>query len=329
VGERPGVIPPRQGRPPERPDPRRIARRRIAALGVLLLLLGGLGWLAVAAIGGGSDSEAVAPTTTSSTLVYRTVTRTTATGTVETVIAMAKPFHIVFPEGFTRRDMAARVTAVAKIAERKSHAPVRLAKRTYLAATRTPRVPPCFHGKIATIEGFLFPATYEFFKQTTSAQLAAEQLDAFCQNWEKLDLKYARSKNLTPYDVLIIASMVEKETLSPDERQLVAAVIYNRLHKRMPLGIDATLRYGLNIAPTESIRESQLQSNSPYNTRNRIGLPPTPIANPGLASMQAAAHPAKVNYLYFVRKPDKKHHFFTASFKAFQDYANAHGYGGP
>ncbi|HWJ32297.1 MAG TPA: endolytic transglycosylase MltG [Gaiellaceae bacterium] len=329
MGERPGVIPPVRGRPPERPDPRKVARRRIAALGVLLLLLGGLGWLAVAAIGGGGDSKAVESTTTSSTLVYRTVTRTTATGTVETVIAMAKPFHIIFPEGFTRRDMAARVAAVAKIAGRKSHSNVHLAKRTYLGATRTPRVPPCFHGKVTTMEGFLFPATYEFFKQTTSAQLAAEQLDAFCQNWEKLDLKYARTKNLTPYDVLIIASMVEKETLSPDERQLVAAVIYNRLHKRMPLGIDATLRYGLNIAPTESIRQSQLESSSPYNTRNRLGLPPTPIANPGLASMQAAAHPATVNYLYFVRKPDKKHHFFTASFKAFQDYANTHGYGGP
>jgi uncharacterized YceG family protein len=328
VGERPGVIPPRQGRPPQRPDPRKVARRRLFALGVLLLLLGGLGWLAVAAIGGGSSNgNAVGPTTTSSTLVYRTVTRTTATGTVETVIAMAKPFHVIFPEGFTRRDMAARVAAVAQIARKKSHARVKLAKRTYLAVTAKPKVPPCFRGKLTTMEGLLFPATYEFFKETTSAQLAAQQLDAFCQNWEKLDLKYARSKNLTPYDVLIIASMVEKETLSPDERQLVAAVIYNRLHKRMPLGIDATLRYGLNIPPTESIRQSQLQSSSPYNTRNRLGLPPTPIANPGLASMQAAAHPARVNYLYFVRKPDKKHHFFTASFKAFQDYANAHGYG--
>jgi uncharacterized YceG family protein len=157
----------------------------------------------------------------------------------------------------------------------------------------------------------------------------ANQLDAFCQNWRRLNLGYARSKHLTPYDVLIIASMVEKETLSPDERQLVAAVIYNRLHARMPLGIDATLRYGLDISPTESIHESQLQSDSPYNTRKRLGLPPTPIANPGLASMQAAAHPARVNYLYFVRKPDKKHHFFTASYQAFQDYANAHGYGGP
>jgi uncharacterized YceG family protein len=330
VGERKGLIPPRPGKPPERPDPRQLTRRRVLALGVLLLLLGGLGWLAVAAIGGGGgDGAAVGPTTSSSTLVYRTVTKTTATGTVETVIAMAKPFHIVFPEGFTRHEMANRVAAVAKIAQRKRHVRARLARRTYLAATRTPRVPPCFHGKVRTIEGFLFPATYEFFRQTTSAELAGEQLDAFCQNWKRVDLGYARTKNLTPYDVLIIASMVEKETLSPDERQLVSAVIYNRLHAGMPLGIDATLRYGLDIPPTESIHESQLQSESPYNTRNHVGLPPTPIANPGLASLQAAAHPAHVNYLYFVRKPDKKHHFFTASFKAFQDYANAHGYGGP
>jgi uncharacterized YceG family protein len=199
----------------------------------------------------------------------------------------------------------------------------------YLAATRTPRVPPCFRGKVATVEGFLFPATYEFFKDTTSGQLVGEQLDAFCENWQKVDLRYARSKHLTPYDVLIIASMVEKETLSPEERQLVAAVIYNRLHAHMPLGIDATLRYGLDIPPTESIHESQLKIDSPYNTRKRLGLPPTPIANPGLASLQAAAHPAHVNYLYFVRKPDKKHHFFTESYKAFQDYANSHGYGGP
>jgi peptidoglycan lytic transglycosylase G len=242
---------------------------------------------------------------------------------------MPKPFRVVFPEGFTRREMADRVAAVDRIAERKRHVRARLSKTTYLAATRRLLPPDCSHTKVRTIEGFLFPATYEFFPETTSAQLAQDQLDAFCANWAKIDLGYARSKNLTPYDVLIIASMVEKETLSPDERQLVAAVIYNRLHAGMPLGIDATLRYGLGIPPTESIRRSQLASNSPYNTRKHVGLPPTPIANPGLASMQAAAHPADVKYLYFVRKPDKKHHFFTASFRAFQDYANAHGYGGP
>jgi uncharacterized YceG family protein len=331
VGEqRPGVIPPRQGRPPEGPSPRQVARRRALALGVLVLVLGGLGWLAVSAIGGGnSGDQAVQTSTLSSTLVYRTVTRTTATGTVVTVIAMPKPFHVVFPEGFTRKQMADRVAAVAKIAAHKRKIRPKLSRAGYLAATAKPRVPPCFRNKVKTIEGFLFPATYEFFKETTSAQLAQDQLDAFCENWKQLDLGYARSKHLTPYDVLIIASMIEKETLSPDERELVSAVIYNRLHARMALQIDATLRYGLDIPPTESIRQSQLESNSPYNTRNRQGLPPTPIASPGLASMQAAAHPAKVKYLYFVRKPDKKHHFFTASYKAFQDYANAHGYGGP
>ena len=156
--------------------------------------------------------------------------------------------------------------------------------------------------------------------------LAGKQLTAFDRNWGQLDLSYAKSKNLTPYDVLIIASMVERETLAPDERRLVAAVIYNRLHAGMPLGIDATIRYALNVPGTQSLRESQLQNPTPYNTRLHDGLPPTPIGNPGLASMQAAAHPAKVDYLYFVRKPDKVHHFFTASYAAFQNYANAHGF---
>jgi uncharacterized YceG family protein len=326
--QRPGVMPPRPGDRPRGPNPRQVARRRLLALGALLLILGGLGWLAVAAIGGGDENAAQMQLTTApSNLVLRTVTRTTPTGTVETVIAVPKPYRIVFPEGFTREQMADRAAAVDKIADRKRGA--RLSRAAYLAASRTPRVPPCFKGKVRSLEGFLFPATYEFFPQTTSAQLLQDQLTAFCENWEKLDLRYARSKNLKPYDVLIIASMVEKETLSPDERQLVAAVIYNRLRKGMPLQIDATLRYGLDIPPTESIRQSQLESGSPYNTRIRLGLTPTPIANPGLASMQAAAHPANVNYLYFVRKPDKKHHFFTASYEAFQNYANTHGYGGP
>ena len=300
-----GVIPPRQGRPPEGPNPGQVTRRRILALGVLILLLGGLGWLAVAAIGGGDNSSSSsAPTTLASTLVYRTVTRSTATGPVVTVIGMPKPFHVVFPECFTRKQMADRVAAVAQIAAHKSKSRPKLSKPSYLAATTTPRVPSCFRAKPRRIEGFLFPATYEFFQQTSSQQLVQDQLDAFCENWKQIDLGYAHSKNLTPYDVLIIASMVEKETLSPDERQLVSAVIYNRLHARMPLGIDATLRYGLDIPPTESIRESQLESNSPYNTRKRQGLPPTPIANPGVAALEGAAKPADVPYFYFVAKND-------------------------
>jgi uncharacterized YceG family protein len=143
-----------------------------------------------------------------------------------------------------------------------------------------------------------------------------------------VDLRYARSKNLTPYDVLIIASMIEKEAVAPAERKLVAAVIYNRLHNRMPLGIDATIRYGRNVPGTEPLKQSDIHSNNPYNTRNRLGLPPTPISNPGLASMRAAARPARVDYLYFVRKPDGIHHFFTASESEFCQKSLEYGYGG-
>ncbi len=309
-----------------RPSPRQFAFRRVLALIILLIVLGGLGWLAVAAIGGGGK-QAQELSTVASTLLLRTVTKSTPTGPVQTVIAVAKPLHIVFPEGFTRRQMAARAQAVNRIAERKRHVRAHLSRAGYLAASRIPRVPVCFKGKVKTLEGFLFPATYEFFPGTTSAQLVRDQLSAFCDNWNQVDLRYARRKNLTPYDVLVIASMVEKEAVVPNERPLVSAVIYNRLHAGMPLGIDATLRYGLDIPPTKSILQSQLKSDSPYNTRKHRGLPPTPIANPGLPSMEAAARPAKADYLYFVRKPDKKHHFFTASYQAFQSYANAHGYG--
>jgi uncharacterized YceG family protein len=246
---------------------------------------------------------------------------------VTTQLVAPRPFRIVFPEGFTRSQMSVRVHDVAQIARNKSHKPVALNQRGYERATRRASI-PCFKPKAQkNLEGFLFPATYDFVGTTTSRELAANQLEAFCENWTKVSLAYAHSKNLTDYDVLIIASMVEKETLAPDERKLVAAVIYNRLHAQMPLGIDATLRYGLHIAPTQSILESQLQSSNPYNSRKLLGLPPTPIANPGLASIQAAAHPAKVDYLFFVRKPDKIHHFFTASDTAFAHYECAHGYG--
>jgi uncharacterized YceG family protein len=153
------------------------------------------------------------------------------------------------------------------------------------------------------------------------------QLQAFQQNWKQVHLGYARSKHLTPYDVLIIASMVEKEAVAPADRAKVARVIYNRLKIGMALGIDATIRYALHIPGTKSLRESALHNPSPYNTRLHTGLPPTPIANPGLASMRAAAHPASGSWLYFVAAPDKVHTFFTASAQAFEQYKLAHGYG--
>jgi uncharacterized YceG family protein len=238
-----------------------------------------------------------------------------------------KPFRIVFPEGFTRVEMGLRVRTIAKKAERERHKPVRLDQKAYLAASRA-AVVPCFgRTRWKNLEGFLFPATYEFLNTTSSRRLIEDQLAAFCANWDHVDLSYARSKHLTKYDVLKVASMIERETIAPNERRFVSAVIYNRLHDHIQLGIDAALRYGLHIAPTKSITQSELASDNPYNTRKFFGLPPTPIASPGLAAIQAAAHPAKVGYLYYARKPDKVHHFFTASGAAFNQYLATHGYG--
>ena len=116
-------------------------------------------------------------------------------------------------------------------------------------------------------------------------------------------MSYAKSKNLTVYDVLTIASMIEDEAGVPSQRKLVAAVIYNRLHEGMPLGIDATIRFATGNY-TQPLTESELAVDSPYNTRTNAGLPPGPIDSPGLASIEAAAHPAKGDYLFYVIKPD-------------------------
>jgi UPF0755 protein len=233
-----------------------------------------------------------------------------------------KPLRIVFPEGFTREQMAERITAVNRLAKRRRGVTPRLDAQQYLSATGDSKFARRFarDGKAHSLEGFLFPATYEFTRRTSSRQLVELQLEAFRRAWAKVDLSYARSKNLTRYDVLIIASMIEKEVIAPEERRLVAAVIYNRLRDGIALGIDATIRYALDVPPTESLRQSHLEHPTPYNTRKHLGLPPGPIANPGLASMQAAAHPADVDYLYFVRKPDKVHHFFTRSKEEFDRY---------
>jgi uncharacterized YceG family protein len=290
-----------------RPSRRRILVRRavalVAVLGLVALLVGS----AMAVLSGGEEAAPPPPPAP----------------------VAPKPLKIIFPEGFTRTQMAERIGEVNKIAQQKRNVSPRLSPSRYLALTSgSSRVPRQFltAGRPPNLEGFLFPATYEFTKRTTTRQLVKAQLAAFRKNWARVNMRYARSRNLTPYDVLIIASMVEEEVVAPEERRLVAAVIYNRLKAGMTLGIDATLRYGLGIPPTESIRQSQLDSDNPYNTRKLAGLPPTPISNPGLASMQAAARPARTNYLFFVRKPDKVHHFFTASEREFENYKNAHGY---
>lgn len=244
-----------------------------------------------------------------------------------TTIRQLRQFRIVFPEGFTRVQMAARAETVAKIAVSESHRKVKISGAAYAAATAKPRAIAGFGSKKLPLEGFLFPDTYNFDRKTTSAQLANVQLQEFASKWKTLNLSYARSKNLTAYDVLTIASMIEKEAVAPGDRAKVARVIYNRLHLGMSLGIDATIRYALHIPGTKSLTQSELANPTPYNTRLHTGLPPTPIANPGLASMEAAAQPAEGPWLYFVAEPDKVHTYFTASAQAFEHYKATHGYG--
>jgi UPF0755 protein len=243
-----------------------------------------------------------------------------------TTIRQLRQFRVVFPEGFTRAQMAARVQAVAEIAERESHRNVKLSGDAYAAATAKPRTFPGFGSRKLPYEGFLFPDTYDFDRKSTSAQLVSDQLAEFTSMFGQLNLSYARSKNLTPYDVLTIASIIEGEAQVPKELPLVSAVIYNRLRLGMTLGMDSTLRYGLHIPGTQSLTQSELANPTPYNTRLHTGLPPTPIGNPGLLALEAAAHPAHVDYLYFVRKPDHLHHYFTSNYQDFLRHEAEYGY---
>ena len=167
-------------------------------------------------------------------------------------------------------------------------------------------------------EGFLFPATFELKAGAPAKDLVDRQLKAFKDNFASVSLSRAKRKNLTAYDVLIIASMVEREAQLASERKLVAAVIYNRLKDGIPLAIDATTRYALNNW-TRPLKRSELESDSAYNTRKRDGLPPTPIGNPGLASIRAAAAPASVSFRYYVVKPGTcGQHAFSSTFAKFQ-----------
>jgi peptidoglycan lytic transglycosylase G len=229
--------------------------------------------------------------------------RHSSSGGGATVATQAKPAKtITIPEGYDRREVAA-IASKAGL------------RGDYLKASQSAKsFDPAKYGAQSpqTLEGFLFPATYELPRHPTADDLVARQLAAFKQNISQVDMRYARSKNLTTYDVVIIASMIEREVQVPKERRLVAAVIYNRLHAGMPLQIDATIRYATGNF-TKPISPSELQVSSPYNTYTNSGLPQGPIGNPGLASIQAAARPAQVPYLYYVVKPNTcgEHTFAT------------------
>ncbi|MHB8533028.1 MAG: endolytic transglycosylase MltG, partial [Solirubrobacteraceae bacterium] len=207
---------------------------------------------------------------------------------------------VLIPEGKTRLQIAVIATKAGLSGSYRD------------AAHSSPLLDPTQYGApkdTPDLEGFLFPATYELGKGASATRLVSEQLEAFSEHFSSEYLARAKALHETPYQLLIVASMIEREAQVPGDRAKIAAVIYNRIAKNMPLGIDAAIYYAVeterNIPTyTGELTASQLQINSPYNTRTHTGLPPTPISNPGVASIQAAAHPAQAAYLYYVAGAD-------------------------
>jgi uncharacterized YceG family protein len=176
-------------------------------------------------------------------------------------------------------------------------------------------LPPYAGGQL---EGYLFPATYDFEPGTTPQQMLQKMVDTFAGVAGRLRLEErAAALGRTPAEVVTIASMVQSETRLDEERADVAQVIYNRLAQGIPLGIDATLAYGLDKSGNE-LTVSDLQTDGPYNTRTRQGLPPTPISAPGEASLAAALAPTSGDLLYYVLESQDGAHFFTSSYAEFQ-----------
>ncbi|HEX6602904.1 MAG TPA: endolytic transglycosylase MltG, partial [Solirubrobacterales bacterium] len=199
---------------------------------------------------------------------------------------------VTIPEGLTRSQAAQLVEEIGVPGD-------------YTTATVKSKYldPADYGGKDAKdLEGFLFPNTFELKPSAPVEDLVELQLKDFKRQIKGVDMRYAKSKNLTVYDVVTIASMIEEEAGVDSQRKLVAAVIYNRLRDGMPLGIDATIRFATGNY-TEPLTESELAIDSPYNSRTNAGLPPGPIANPGLDSIEAAAHPAKTDHLFYVTTP--------------------------
>jgi UPF0755 protein len=190
----------------------------------------------------------------------------------------------------------------------------------YLKATeRSTTFDPTQYGapaNIPSLEGFLWPDTYNLRKPVKIGPLVADQLAAFKQNFTRVNLGYAQSRKLTGYDVLKIASLLTAESMKARDAAKVASVIYNRLRMNMDLGLDSTVSYA--TGNYGDLTEKDLQSKSPWNTTNHPGLPPTPINNPDLAAINAAAHPAKTDYVYFINKVCGNGALrFTASYNQF------------
>jgi len=223
--------------------------------------------------------------------------------------------NITFREGLWLTDFAA-------VLDRDTH----LSGDKFLDLATTGDVRSKFQpGRVETLEGLLFPSTYQVVETDTERTVLERLVGEFENQFAGLDFSTAKQLNLTKYDVAIVASMIEAETRVDAERPRVAQVIYNRLREGMALGIDATVIYALG-EHKESLTQTDLEIDSPFNTRRFPGLPPTPIGAPGLESLRAALTPADGDWLYYVLADCEGNHAFSTSYDQFlQDKANYQG----
>jgi len=211
--------------------------------------------------------------------------------------------HIVtIPEGWTMFDIANEFNRQGICSQQEF---LTAAHNTSLIWDLSPQAP--------SLEGFLFPSTYEFTRHTTCEQAVKRMVQDFRAVWETLVPSDSPPPGaLTPAQVVALASLVERETPNVAERPIVAGVFYNRLRRGEALQCDPTVQYAMALAghPIKDVRPQDLRVDSPYNTYQHRGLPPGPIANPGEASLRAALAPAQTDYLYFVAN-DQGGHFFS------------------
>ena len=214
--------------------------------------------------------------------------------------------RVTIPEGYTVKQILATIADKTDIP----------ADQLEAAAADLPGLGvPDYAG--GNLEGFLFPATYEVAPGATAQQVLRQMVARYNQAAESVDLEGAAAAvNLTPYEALIVASIIERESRVPEEYPKVARVIYNRIKVGEPLYIDATILYGLGRT-SGGLTESDLEKDTPYNTRLRAGLPPGPIASPGEAAMRAALQPADGPWRYYVLMDEEGNHFFTDDYDEF------------
>ena len=208
--------------------------------------------------------------------------------------------ELIIPEGFSMFD-------IAELAERQDFT----SRDDFLAAAHNPALIRDLVPAAPSLEGFLFPATYEFPRHPTGEQMVTAMVAHFRQEWAEIRAQQPNLSGLPIEKVVTLASLVERETPKAEERPVVAGVFINRLHRHVPLQCDPTVVYALELAGkySGSLDAASLPFDSAYNTYRHTGLPPGPIANPGSASLKAALSPPETDYMYFVANTEGGHFF--------------------